>query len=844
VSARPLRLAPLLALLPLLLAAPVRGAAADLAAAAEHLKLARYEAARAAAAARLEAHPDDGDAWHLLGEALAARGRDLAAGEAFRSALAHGARRPLTVRVALAGLHQRAGDRERAERERRAVLERWRDGLVEEPRELLAAAASARGLARGDPSLRRAALRICEEAIRRAPEDPEPRLALAELLLESYNNAEARPLFEAAVSLDAEHPRALLGLARSLHFDHQHDAIDTVRAALSLAPDLVPARVFLARLLIDDDRPDAARTELEAALAVNPRALPALSLLAGLHDRDGDQDGMLALVEFIHTLSPRDAGVYETLAELAADRRRYADAVRYASRAVALDAQSWDAHRLLGINRMRLGDLAAARRALETAFRGDPFNVWTKNTLDLLDAMDGYAVIARGRFVLTAREDQARVLAPYLFPIAEAAWDAHAGRYGAEPSRPVRIEVHPRHEDLSVRTLGVVGVDLLGVSFGPTVVLDAPMANPSGPANWASVLWHELAHTFQLAVSRGRAPRWIAEGMAVHDEHLAREGWGQDVGPGFLQAWLEGRLAPASRLEERFLNPRDGEDLGHAYLQAGLLAAWIHRDHGPQALRGMLDGYARGWRTPEVIERVLGMAPERFDAGFAGYVQQRFGPALEALAPSPGDATSRYASLLRAAREVLRADETPAPQAIEEARTALEQARALVPGHAGPGGPHRGLAAIAERAGDAAAREAALRALIAVDADDLDAHLELADLLAARGAGSSAARVLERALLIQPFDAALHRRLAELLEGERNWAAARREWAAVVTLGAVDPVEARYRLARAASRAGDLEAARDEVLWALESAPLFEPGLELLLEVRERLAARSEEGRR
>ena len=71
---------------------------------------------------------------------------------------------------------------------------------------------------------------------------------------------------------------------------------------------------------------------------------------------------------------------------------------------------------------------------------------------------------------------------------------------------------------------------------------------------------------------------------------------------------------------------------------------------------------------------------------------------------------------------------------------------------------------------------------------------------------------------------------------DEDWARSRREWQAVVLLGARDPVEARFGLARAAQRGGDAQAARGEVLRLLETAPLYEPGLELLLEVREVLA--------
>ena len=60
--------------------------------------------------------------------------------------------------------------------------------------------------------------------------------------------------------------------------------------------------------------------------------------------------------------------------------------------------------------------------------------------------------------------------------------------------------------------------------------------------NWASALWHEIAHTFHLGVSRGRVPRWFTEGLAVHEERFGGNGWGADVTPAFLEAYVTGKL--------------------------------------------------------------------------------------------------------------------------------------------------------------------------------------------------------------------------------------------------------------------------------------------------------------
>ena len=56
---------------------------------------------------------------------------------------------------------------------------------------------------------------------------------------------------------------------------------------------------------------------------------------------------------------------------------------------------------------------------------------------------------------------------------------------------------------------------------------------------------------------------------------------------------------------------RDGTPIGPVVLvkriQSGLLVAMVHRDHGPGALRALLEGFGRGERSAEIVEKVLGV---------------------------------------------------------------------------------------------------------------------------------------------------------------------------------------------------------------------------------------------
>ena len=63
---------------------------------------------------------------------------------------------------------------------------------------------------------------------------------------------------------------------------------------------------------------------------------------------------------------------------------------------------------------MRTGDERGARRALETAFRADPYDVVTYNLLGLLDTLDDFETIRDGDLVIRLHPDEAGVMREYV----------------------------------------------------------------------------------------------------------------------------------------------------------------------------------------------------------------------------------------------------------------------------------------------------------------------------------------------------------------------------------------------------------------------------------------------
>jgi Flp pilus assembly protein TadD len=367
------------------------------------------------------------------------------------------------------------------------------------------------------------------------------------------------------------------------------------------------------------------------------------------------------------------------------------------------------------------------------------------------------------------------------------------------------------------------------VSFGPVLALLAPAARPAGEYNWGSTLWHELAHSFTLGASAHRVPRWLSEGLSVHEEHRAAPAWGSDVSAPFLQAFLANRLAPVSRLNDGFMRPTYPEQIIFSYYQASLVCAMIEKEHGIQGLRSMLAAYATGKSSDQVFREVLRVEPNELDARFTEFLRARFKNELLAVTPSVSGSGSPFQRSLERARELRQGGAGNTRAAIAE----LNRAKTLFPNYSGPGAPAGQLAELYEQNGDTAAAARELRELTAVDEDAYRENLRLADLAISLGDSAAAIEALDRAMYMHPYEAAAHAELAALSEARRDFERAIRERRAVLALGPADPLEAQYALAAALFAAGKRADARRELLRLLDRAPHFEKAQDLLLKVRE-----------
>ena len=801
----------------------------------------RYDEALAALDRAASAGVPAAELATVRGRILRAIGRHGEAGSAFASAVDGGASDGLEARLEQALLWWERGERERSLEALDGFIDAYNSGRARTGAELTAVGTAVRRLGVRTPDLFHDAVLAYEEAIAADLAGVEPRVRMAELFLDKYDGGEAQTLLGEALAINPRHPDALLAMARAKRFEGSAEASERVEAALAVNPRHARALAFRGLLRLEAGDDDGAAQAAEAALAVDPELVEALAVRGTARYLRGDERAHRADLRAVLAFDPHGGGYLVTGAELATRRGRYQDAVTLAERAVELDSLAWDAWSLLGMNQLRTGRVAEARRTLERAFAGDPFNVWTKNTLDLMDRLAGFVTRTTPRFSLVLHPDEADLLEPYIASVAEEAYEVLSERYGHRPATPVRVEVYPRHADFSVRTMGMPGLGALGVAFGNVLAMDSPSARDPGEFHWGSTLWHEIAHAVTLGATRHRIPRWLTEGISVREERRSRPGWGGATGMDLLAAFQADRLLPLAEIDEGFVRPSYPGQVQVSYAQAGLLVEIIERDHGLAAVRRLLDAYGDGLTTTDAFRRATQASPEAVDDALARHLRDRYAPALAALddlGPAGQRGDGDVASLARAARA--RPDDLAAQLAAGralaeagrggEAEPYLERARTLFPELTGPGAPDALLADLRLARGDTAGAAEALTRLTTWDETAIEANLRLAALVAASDPGA-AAEALERAIHIHPFDPEPHARLAELATRLDRPELEVRERRALVALQPVDRAGALYRLALAQRRAGDTRGARRSVMAALEIAPGYGEAQDLLLDL-------------
>lgn len=668
----------------------------------------------------------------------------------------------------------------------------------------------------------RAANEAFREALAAKPDSVLIRLRWGRMYLEAGQGAQAQELFVEALEKNPNDMGARLAMTRFAVAQFEGDVSEAIGELIKEDPNLIEAHLAAASIAIERGRYDDATREATRAreLAVQQKMPPldALTLLAAvevMRNRDPAE-----LVKATLDYNPRFGTLFETLGHFEVMRRRYREADVWLQRAAQVQPELWSARRELGLNLMRLGRIEEARGHLVAAFEGHPFGAVTPNTLKLIDSLDQYDFIRieQPQLVLQLHKSESAALRPYVEQIARESIQSFSGRYGYTPQSPITIELYRDHADFEVRTAGLTGIGLLGVTFGHLLAMDSPSGQRRGNFHWGSVLWHEMAHVFTLSATEHRVPRWLSEGLSVYEEWTSGPTPGVVVGTTELDAFKDGKFLPVTSIDDGFMRPTYEGQVNVSYQQAGLMCLYAAERFGFAKVAQFL----RTFREPDAttagaIRSAFQVSPEEFDSGFKTFMEERFAAYLK----DP----KRWAELMRRAHTMLESRNW------KEARDAAQAAITMLPEFVGGNNPYQVLASAEENAGNVPGAISALQAWRKAGGWDPQGMRKLGDLLLAQKRDADAAEVLSALNWSDPLVPDSHDLLGRLLVEQRRGADALREYQVLLALRPLDTAAANFGLARALRLTGDLVQARRRLLQSLETAPNYRPAQRMLLEL-------------
>ncbi|MBI3723762.1 tetratricopeptide repeat protein [bacterium] len=657
---------------------------------------------------------------------------------------------------------------------------------------------------------------MLEQALKKDPKDVGALVESGEIYLEKGDFPFASDEFKRAVERDPNSPEVRIGLARALLAAYYKGSArfgeveDQLKKALAVDPTCPAAHATLAYMAVTDGDPDRALERCAQALGARPWDVTLHAAKAAALLFKGDDAGFAQEEKAFLEKRPTCARFYNEIAGLVSSKFRYAEARDLARKALALDPDYHPARGTLGLNLLRTGDEAEGKKELDLANKADPYDVITLNTVRLMATLEkDYTTLESEHFTIRLHKKEAAGSSDYVISLLEEAREKLTKKYGVELKRKTLVELFPRVEDFSARSIGLPFIPALGVCFGDVMtVISANEKKVFGKHSWGRTSWHEFTHVCTLNKTKNRIPRWLTEGLSVYEESRGRPSWVREYDVPILTVRARGLILPLLKFDEAFTKPRYADQVMMAYYQGGLACEFMDQRFGFAKILALLDEYAKGKVTREAVPAALGLPCEDFDREFASFLESRYAgiaylpppsseekdALLDRIAEAPWDVGARGALARAYALTGKIAD------AEAQAGATLEGVRGLrLPSSFfALGEPEAGLPGSELRAGT---RAAWLRTAAG------DANLALGMVAASRGRGAEALRRFQQAIDLGTRDPVEARRVrANIFRAEKRWDEAIREYETLLSL--VPPMADLHRVVSACYAAkGDAEKA-------------------------------------
>lgn len=560
----------------------------------------------------------------LRAEVLLLRGDDAGAETAAKKAVEID---PLALGalIVVGRVQEETGRREDAVATFEDVNHRWAQTKdTEETDDILLADARARlGVFRLSPEHKKdldSIVKRLEVVLKRSPDRLDALVECGDLYLAAYKDQDAKKWYGRALERNPHYAPALFGKTRQMAF--RYEDVEAAKLCeeqvLRENPSYVPGLLYLAHQALGDGDYGKAEGLVQRALGVNPNDDEARATRGAMMYVRGDVPGFEAEAKAVLDRNRYASSAYSVLAHVMEEQRRFAEALEFAEKAVAVDPLDWDAHFLAGRNALNVGDDEKAEKYLRAAEKDDPFaNIYRTNFLNLFNRMRNFTTRKDAKFVVRIPPAEEEAYYRLLRSRMGASIESLAKKWRFDPEMPLFASVFTLQEDFATRTIGLPGFPALGACFGRVVTLDSPRALPPGAFLWSLCEHHELAHVITLQLSKGRVPRWLTEGISVYEERCTSKTWWREDERDLVDAIASDEILTLADINNAFRGPR----VMFAYYQGGLMCEMIARDFGFEKLREMVRLYGEMTDTDAVVRKALGVEPKEFDARFLAFAK-------------------------------------------------------------------------------------------------------------------------------------------------------------------------------------------------------------------------------
>jgi tetratricopeptide (TPR) repeat protein len=685
---------------------------------------------------------------------------------------------------------------------------------------------------------------VLENCFRRAEKlDPPPReafLAGGELALEKHDFALAADTFRAGLKKFPGDPDMEFGMARAFEMANREQMLAAIQAALAINPRHIPSLLLLADHLIDAEQYDEAETQLAAVLKVNPyrpEAWVYRAVLAHLrNDPAGEQQFRADALKYWKT-NPQ---VDYLLGLKLSGKYRFEEGAAAQRRALAFEPEYLPARRQLAEDLLRLGQDAEGWELAQAVHHQDDYDVAAYNLVTLHDGMAQFQTLSNADFIVRMSSQEANLYGDRVLELLARAKDALCRKYGVELTRPTTVEIFPEQKDFAVRTFGMPdNPGYLGVCFGSVITANSPASQAPNPANWEDVLWHEFCHVVTLNATKNRMPRWLSEGISVYEERQADSSWGESMNLAYRRMILDGELTPLGKLSGAFLTPKNPQHLLFAYFESSVVVDFLVQRFGFETLKAILSDLRKGQEMNATLaaHTVPLTDLEKQFAAFILEKAKKLAPGVDLDKPPDGESLARdrvweklhpdnYYLRMQRAQDLMEAKRWT------EAKPVLETIAASYHGERRAENPLWLLALTERNLKDSNSELATLRQFAEQESDFVDLYVRLIELEETRKDQPGVMKYAERLLAINPLLSAPYRALAGAGVASGMNEQAITAYRKLLLLDPPDPAEAHFQLARLLHARGDSESeAKRHVLQALEEAPRFRNAQRLLLEI-------------